>query len=100
MTATGGGVIVLNAGNMFKRAEPLLPSFFARVQTPLVFPRIGDAVGTLPARADERDGSKARSSLLTHGVSEAAKTHPSAVSQRERLGLCLHGKIALVSFRV
>lgn len=77
---------------------------FPSAQTLLGLPKMGDAVGTLPARGHERDGSEARSFLLTRGVSEAAKTHSSNVSawlsQRERSGLCLHGKIALLSLRV
>lgn len=104
-TARGVGVIEEIAGNLHSRRQPLhSPPCFPRVQTALIPPKISHAVGTLPARGDERDGSEAKSSRLTQGVSEAAKTHPSNVSawlsQRECSRLCLHGKIVLVSFRV
>lgn len=103
-TAMGVGTIEDNFGNLSSRRQSRWsPPCCPRVQT-LLTPQTGDAVGTLPGRGDKRDGSEARASLLTRGVPEAAKPHPSnlsaCLSQRERSGLCLHGKIALVWFRV
>lgn len=61
-------------GNFSSRRQTLrsLPCF-PRLQTLLIPPKLSEAMGTLPARRDERDGSEARSSLLTHVVSEALK---------------------------
>lgn len=88
----------------FKKAVPPLPSLLSQGADCPHPPQNQPCSGHTSSQRDERDGSEARSSRLTQGVSEAAKTHPSNVSawlsQRECSRLCLHGKIVLVSFRV
>lgn len=101
-TATGAGATEDNFGNLSSRRQTLCsPPCFPGCRRSS--PPDGRCGGHASRHRDQRDGSEARASLLTRGC-EAAKPHPSngsaRLSHRERSGLCLHGKIALVSFRV
>lgn len=93
-TAIGAGATEDNFGNLSSRRQSLCspPCFPGRRRSS---PPDGRCGGHASPHRDQRDGSEARAALLTRGWGSQT---PSI--KWERSGLCLHGKIALVSFRV